>query len=246
MVPGSFNFRGMGGLAVSGGMIAAGRVFRSDLLHRADVEDARAVLISLGISRVIDLRTGGERADDGAFPDDAPIEVIHVPVLADVWSWDDERAEAGDHFLRDRTIEMFDGRGEQMITVLRSIAESGGPVVFHCTAGKDRTGAVAAALLGVLGAAPEVIMEDYARSALAMPAMVEWYRSQMAEHHVIGTGDAKDHEAILARAALPATMAGLVDHIGERYGSFRGWAAVNGFDDGDVAVLARRLVAAPE
>ncbi len=243
VIPGSFNFRDMGGLVVEGGVIAPRRVFRSDLLHRTDVDEARSVLRTLDISRVVDLRTGGERVDDGAFPDGGPIEVVHVPVLADVWSWDDERDAETDDFLRDRTIEMYDDRGAQLVEALRLVATSKGPVVFHCTAGKDRTGAVASALLGVLGATREVIMGDYARSAEAMPAIIDWYRAQAGEHHVIGTGDDQTHTAMIGRAARPETMSGLVDHLIERYGSFGGWARHHGLSDDGQAELARTVVA---
>jgi protein-tyrosine phosphatase len=243
MVPGSFNFRDLGGLPVRDGVIADGLVYRSDLLHRSDAVEARSVLESLGVSRVIDLRTGGERRDDGAFPDDGVIEVVHVSVLGEVWSWDDERMADDEHFLRDRMIEMFADRGAQLVEVLCRIADSPGPVVVHCTAGKDRTGAVAAALLGVLGAEPTVIADDYARSADAMPAMVEWYRAQATEAEMLATGD--DHSATLGRAALPATIAGLCDHVIGRHGSFAAWGRTSGLPDTDVERLRERLVVPP-
>src|SRR5207248_11765553 len=46
---------------------------------------------------------------------------------------------------------------------------AGGPVLFHCAAGKDRTGVAAALLLTVLGADRDVVRADYAASAAALP-----------------------------------------------------------------------------
>lgn len=239
MIPGAFNFRDLGGIPVAGGEIAARRCFRSDLLHREDAESARALLRDLGVVRVVDLRVADERRDDGAFDACEHIEALHVPILDAVWDWEEEHRAVEDTFLRDRTIEMLDHRGPFVVAALRAVAEAPpGSVVFHCTAGKDRTGVVAAALLGVLGADDEVIVADYARSAAAMPRIIEWYRS-LAEDLPV---DPEAESRLLARAATPATMAGVTDHVRRTYGGFAAWAATHGFGPDAVARLRQRLV----
>ena len=239
MVPGSFNFRDLGGIEVAAGRVRPGAVFRSDLLHRADDEGARMVLRDLGVRSVIDLRLHDERRDDGAFDECEQITVTHVPVLGDVWSWEDEMHATDDLFLRDRTIEMFEDRGHRIVEALVAIADAPpGAVVFHCTAGKDRTGAVAAALLGLLGACPDEIVSDYSRSAAAMPDIVAWFKAQHPER----PGDPEIEQRLLERAARPATMAGVVAHIDEAHGGFAAWATAYGLTSDHLDALVGRLV----
>ncbi len=238
MIPGAFNFRDVGPVPVRGGRLAEGRVFRSDLLHRIDQRAADEVLDRLGVTRVIDLRTDPERDADGCLRPAPGREVIGVSVLSQVWSWDDEHSAQDEWFLRDRTIEMIEERGERIVDVLELVATSEGAVVIHCTAGKDRTGVVCAAMLGVLGAERDAIVEDYAASSLAMPALVDWYRTQAAV-----TGPATpEEETLLRRAARPETMAAVVDHMAAGHGGFGAWVAAQGWDDEGVGALRESVV----
>ena len=52
------------------------------------------------------------------------------------------------------------------------------PLVFHCFAGKDRTGILTALVLGLLGVADDDIAADYALSAAAMHRLLDWLRAQ--------------------------------------------------------------------
>jgi protein-tyrosine phosphatase len=59
------------------------------------------------------------------------------------------------------------------------------PAVFHCSAGKDRTGVVAALVLAALGVDDDQIAGDYHLSAPAMDRLVAWitaHRPEVAEH----------------------------------------------------------------
>jgi protein-tyrosine phosphatase len=66
------------------------------------------------------------------------------------------------HFLTSTNIDLatrFTPEMRQFIDVL--IESNGRPVLFHCTAGKDRTGFAAAIILRILGVLPETVMQDY-------------------------------------------------------------------------------------
>lgn len=238
MIPGAFNFRDIGPVEVPGGRLGAGRVFRSDLLHRTDAAAAHRVLDGLGVTLVIDLRTDSEREESGSLDSDGGREVVGVPVLADVWSWDDEHSAADEWFLRDRTIEMLEQRGRRLVEVFELMADADGAVVVHCTAGKDRTGVVSATLLGLLGASRDTVVTDYARSAEAMPAMVRWYREEGA----ISGPPTEAERVIIERAARPETMSAVVDHVDAAHGGFEGWARAYGWDRGVIDALRSSLV----
>ncbi len=55
------------------------------------------------------------------------------------------------------------------------------PAVFHCFAGKDRTGILAAVVLGLVGVPDDVIVADYVLSRDAMVRMLDWLRGQYPE-----------------------------------------------------------------
>ncbi|MFN8051840.1 MAG: tyrosine-protein phosphatase [Acidimicrobiales bacterium] len=242
-VPGAFNLRDLGGNPVEGGIVAPGRVYRCDLLHRVDAELGAAWLHDHDVRTLIDLRTEGERQGDGFMAASAHLDARHRGLLDEVWSWEAENKAADEWFLRDRTIEMYERFPDRIARVLQDIAEAPANVLFHCTAGKDRTGVIASALLGVLGASPEVIVADYARSTDAMPAIIGWYRDQDLPEGV--DRPERDHareQQIIERAAAPSTMAGVVDVILARHGSFAGWARDSGIGDQLVEALRRKLV----
>ena len=179
-----FNLRDLGGYAGHGGRVVRwGAVYRADGLHRLPPEEC-GELADLGIRTVVDLRTPAELETAPSFCYDG-IEVVHLPVLRETWGpagttvgEDDDPVE----FLGARYMEMAEEGAAAIAATLQFIAaEARRPLVFHCAAGKDRTGVVAALLLSILGVSDDHIAADYHLSAQAMARLVDWIRANRPE-----------------------------------------------------------------
>ncbi|WP_018750568.1 tyrosine-protein phosphatase [Paenibacillus sanguinis] len=155
------NFRDMGGYAgADGRRVQWGKLYRSAELARMterDIQYAR----SLGIVWICDLRTprevqrypspriGGELTENLSFMASTdPEEMFAASVTGDMLA-DANRQMVGNtelaaHFLR------------------RLLDQQGAPILFHCAAGKDRTGFIGSLILQALGACREDILNDYA------------------------------------------------------------------------------------
>lgn len=170
------NLRDLGGIAVKGGRLRPG-LYRSEQLADLGAAD-RAAFGALGVRRVFDLRTAQERA---ASPD--PLPEGAEMVIADVLGESQDAAPAqlaalladeGGTADEARIAGLFAEAYRQFVTlpsaraaygaVFADLAREEGPALFHCTAGKDRTGWAAAALLSLCGAAPETVVADYLAS----------------------------------------------------------------------------------
>lgn len=222
---GVFNLRDLGGItAYQGTAITPGRVYRSDGLHRLPV-DERSSLVDLGITDVIDLRTEEEAAREGRFEHES-IEVHPVPIvdtMADIiHAATDGQAERQD-LLLNQYLSMSRIYGAAFATALELVADAvkaDRTVVYHCTAGKDRTGVLTALILSGLGVDDEAVAADYARSAAAMQQMVAWYRESS-----VGTPEERMREmgldAAMAErlmAAEPSTMLSYLSEMRQEYG----------------------------
>lgn len=176
------NLRDLGGYGTADGrVVRRGRVYRANQLGPIPPDDM-ARLAALGLSRAYDLRTDRERH---AKPDEVPAGVTVVPldVLANVP--DSAPAELGallrdpaaaDRALADGRIDdLFVLAYRQFVTLesaraayrdlFTDLADPAAlPGLFHCTAGKDRTGWAAAALLSLCGVPRDRVMADYLRS----------------------------------------------------------------------------------
>ncbi|MGO3146613.1 MAG: tyrosine-protein phosphatase [Leucobacter sp.] len=156
------NLRDLGGLPVAGGTIAPGFAIRSDDLTTIPNESAEE-LVANGLTAVIDLRSRGEvqAMGRGTLMDHA-VMYHHVPFVADLGTGLASRSDPG------RAPEMaefypnlFENAGAQIVTALAVLAHAPGAVAFHCAAGRDRTGVLAASLLLALGADDDVIVANY-------------------------------------------------------------------------------------
>ncbi len=162
---GAGNFRDLGGYrAAEGARIRWGRVFRSDALalHDADFD----AFAGLGIRAVYDVRSDAEReVVPNRLPDGVhSVEVVPiVPTGAEGGPPDIDAALAdGEAFLAEVYLYLLEGFAPSFGGILTGLAdESRLPAVFHCAAGKDRTGMLAALLLLVLGVAQDDILDDY-------------------------------------------------------------------------------------
>jgi protein-tyrosine phosphatase len=119
---------------------------------------------------VVDLRTSEELKQWSGHGHWSPTRVIHAPLLRTPWDRSDIEADHdATSFLAARYLEMLTGNTEVMVRVIETLADaSGHAALFHCAAGKDRTGVVTAVLLGLLGVDDETIVEDYHHTSLAM------------------------------------------------------------------------------
>lgn len=171
---GAFNIRDLGGYRGSGGRtVRWTRLYRADGLHRVPVE-GRAAVAELGWRTVLDLRTHAE-LEAGAFTHEG-VQVVHLPVLRETWRTDGLEPDVDPvEYLLARYVEMLD---EGAAAFRRSVELFAGadclPAVFHCSAGKDRTGVLAALVLSVLGVSDDDIASDYALTAQAMDRLVDW------------------------------------------------------------------------
>lgn len=172
---GAPNFRDLGGYQTEDGRrVKPGMLFRSDQLDRLTDADL-AAMEGLRLAYVVDLRTESERARE---PDRLPRGA--KPVVLDV-SADADGSLGGD--MRKAQAAIAAGRGVELLeaanrdfvslpsakTSYRAFvalvaAPATGPLVYHCTAGKDRTGWASAVLLSILGVPRERIYYDYLAS----------------------------------------------------------------------------------
>lgn len=157
------NFRDMGGYrVVSGRRTRWGRLFRADSLHKLTKTDHRT-LARLGLRVVADLRSDKERQTHPSPLGSIQYEIIGRPRR-------DESAEDpldfatldGEKVLRDIYVGSLVHSAHLFGALLTSFASPDGlPAVFHCHAGKDRTGMVAALVLLAVGVDREMVLDDY-------------------------------------------------------------------------------------
>ena len=161
---GCFNFRDLGGYrARDGRTVKSGRLFRSDALHHMTTQDMAYVQSSLEVSMVVDLRNPDEAEGAGRWPTvGSTVRYHNIPYL----EGRDVSHPAADIDPAVRLTEIYtwiiSNAGKRVAESVRALAgESSLPAVFHCTAGKDRTGVLSAIILGLLGVDDEQIMADY-------------------------------------------------------------------------------------
>jgi len=174
------NFRDVGGYSVAGGgRVRRGVVYRS--AHLAAIEDGDlAKLESLRIRKVIDFRTGLDVHADGGNRLPRGAERVHLP-MGDPATGDDLRKMFMKPDLGELRARLGEGQAHAMMVrsarvlvtdqregyggFLRALASPGGtPAVFHCSAGKDRTGWAASILLLIAGVSEDDIVEHYLES----------------------------------------------------------------------------------
>lgn len=161
-VPGTHNFR-----EVAPGVLTRGRLYRSDALHRLTVE-GRSRLRELGIGQVIDLRSAFDRRIGGRDRlRGTGARRLSVPI-------DGAPRNPNPRTLSLREVYqvVLTRHQADLGRVIRTIASAEDPVVVHCTAGKDRTGLVAALILTALEIDRDIIVADYAATAANLSG--EW------------------------------------------------------------------------
>ncbi len=228
MVPleGTLNFRDLGGYPASSGVTRWGLVYRSDKLSALSDADLEH-LAGLGLRTVCDFRYDRELDEDpsrlpvgatvvrlavGSAPGDNPRNLEDMIRAGEITQVTAQSMAVG-------YLAMLENQAALFGDLIRIVAEAEQhPVVIHCTAGKDRTGLGAALILGAVGVADDVIIEDY--------ALTDQYRSQhrLAEigPRIEAQGLKMDDLKVLFTAPAE-TMAATLGHVTERWGGIEGY-----------------------
>jgi len=214
---GCVNFRDLGGYPTADGRrVRWRRLFRADGLTRLDDQDG-ALLNELGLHTVIDLRTPGEVETRGSFPHDlVAVDYHHLPLTDVLPPPEDLQRYVEPEFVTSRYRQMFVEGSASISRAVRVLAAPGAlPAVFHCSAGKDRTGVVAALVLGFLGVPRHVIVDDYSLSGEAMVALMERIRQEFPD-----TVEEVDRYAPAVITVAPQTMDAFLDALEDEHGTF--------------------------
>ncbi len=177
------NFEGISNLRDLGGYRAEdGRVVKWGRLYRAGnfAEASRADLVNLqalNLATFIDFRSTAEKEEEpNRLPEPARFTVVDIPVLDEgnrnLFAEISARVESNDFADFDPNLTMEQANRQfadeftpQFSQFIRAIEDANGaPVLWHCTAGKDRTGFAAAILLRILGVPQDIVMQDYMAS----------------------------------------------------------------------------------
>jgi protein tyrosine/serine phosphatase len=238
---GADNVRDLGGLPLTGGgQTRFGRLVRASTLQHLTAADVAHLVGDVGLRTVVDLRLPGEAAAEGsALAGRADVDYLSLPV----WSADrvpaDVVASAAEMDVVDHYLALLDGSVDALIGACRVFADPGRvPALFHCAAGKDRTGVLAALVLDASGVTPAAIVADYALTAQRLDLIrerlsrLETYRRMRA----VSTG----------RGVMTAdadTMARFLERLHRDHGGAGSWLLAHGLSTAELDALRASLVA---
>jgi len=244
-IDGSLNFRDLGGYQTDcGKMVKWGAVYRSaqlDRLTKRGIKD----LVALNIKTVVDLRFTDESEKYPTIPAAVP--------NAEMLSWHDEQendsGEKSQHMIRSWRDSLETNDPEQVREAMRlnyphklythsaiyrkmliRLIDGGSPLVFHCAAGKDRTGVGAALILSLLGVDNNQIIEDYLLTQKEIEGRMQTWMAGGAtnnENQNDFQSQLLQHPKELLKPIFDADKSyieTLLDYIKDTYGTFTNYA----------------------
>ena len=225
---GGHNFRELGGYAADEGKtVKWGQIFRGIPTSLLQSDADRKLLDSLGLRLILDLRSEAEAAKQ---PDDVPDGARLVRICGLCHPDGSEIAfspEDKEKLLQGRLDEdhnMADAMYQQMLfgnkafkELFRALEAGETPILFHCSAGKDRTGVAAMLILLALGASDETICADFTQTNVCRKAEIE---ANLAAHADEIAADPSKKRRYFAQAGVdPAAAPYVLQVIREACGS---------------------------
>lgn len=244
---GIVNFRDLGGYETTDGRrVKWGRVFRSGHLARVTQRD-KTLLKRMGIKVICDFRSPGEiEAQPNWLPHDGSMTYLQYPIVHG--EFDPvaamESLQKGDiswlteDFIIKRYIQKIDQFPRVWGEILKKAADPANrPLVFHCTAGKDRAGTCAALILLALGVPEDTVIYDHGLSNVYIADALK-----MINERIKALGIDPEKVAPYFTAPRNAIVA-LVDHIRNTYGSAQAYLRTKaGIGENDLKALKQQLL----
>ncbi|MEF2968562.1 tyrosine-protein phosphatase [Paenibacillus sp. M1] len=229
---GAYNVRDLGGYATKDGRTTKwGRLFRADGLHKLTEDDQKA-LLGKGLRTVIDLRHEQElKQFRNVFSDSNEVAYHNVSLVNPATSTRRDITCLGDLY-----VDMLDNVQPQLLRVFQLLAAGEGQAaLFHCAAGKDRTGVTAALLLDLADVPEETIVADYALTGECIAPIMEELRKGKPE----GVPD-ESYDIFLA--SDPSNMVMMLEHLQAKYSGAASYLAAIGLSESELEALRRKLL----
>ncbi|MFF4369328.1 tyrosine-protein phosphatase [Streptomyces sp. NPDC001594] len=255
---GAVNVRDLGGYATEDDRkVRHGLVYRADALNK--LSDADLVAVSgLGLETVVDFRTtqeveadGSDRLPDGLTPTYRPVggddlgETVKEAILSGDPVKQEEALGKGKaaEFMKEvyRSLVTDAGNRARFAETLREIAADGqGPLLYHCTSGKDRTGWTSYVLLRALGVSQDTAEQDYLASNTFRAEQDEKMREQLKESGLMENPDLLKPVQEVRSEYLGAALA----QVEKDHGTLDGYLAEGlGLEEQVVERLKKKLIA---
>lgn len=232
------NFRDLGGYRTHDGRtVAWRRVFRSAALHKMNDQDMARLKQDISPRAVIDLRSPRDPEKNSEVLLLREIGSRYYPMPFSTWPWsgplpdssayvkDEAQAHPNATHMGEIYLYRISGQpfGKRLVDALEIIAEEDNhPLIFHCSAGKDRTGVLAAMAMAAMGIVDEDVVEDYALSAPLMKDIRD--RMTSDPETTPGVRDLPDFQW----EASAESMAAFLSLLRREYGSAGGYLKANG------------------
>ena len=204
-------------------------MIRSDHLGHL-TEPGREALLAYGVTTVIDLRSPSEvTRSPNPFADGLAADYVHAPLIDDANM--NNIGDAGD--MLQRYLHIVETRPQAFRDIFNAMAAPEGGVLFHCFAGKDRTGLVAAMVLGLAGVPQEHIAADYAETD-----------EQLAKQYLVWISEAGPDKRDAFHDELrcpPERILGVLDHMDRRWGGVAGYLDAAGMLPGNIDRVSSKL-----
>ncbi len=225
---GGNNFRELGGyLADEGKTIKWGQIFRGIPTALLSSDADRKLLDSLNLRLILDLRSEEEAAKQPDYvPDGARLVRIcglcHPDGTEIAFSpADKEKLLKGrldeDHNMADAMYEQMLFGNKAFKELFRALEAGETPILFHCSAGKDRTGVAAMLILLALGASEEVIAKDFLQSNVCRQPELEAIWAEHADE--IAANPAQKEHYLGIAGVYPESVPLVLNTIRDKFGS---------------------------
>jgi len=237
---GAYNVRDLGGLRTKDGRITRpGVIYRGDSLDNITPGDTKILFEKLGIGTIIDLRTKAETE---------LVDELHFPVPRYRYSVLVEGRLGHEPFPSDDPAELAkvylsnldNGRGavKGTLEIIARNLDAGVATLFHCAAGRDRTGIMAALLLGLVGVTDGQIAMDYVQSNRNARRVTK----KLAENPLYANHDKDRPEVILLHER---SILGFMKLLRAEFGGPRQFCLDSGVTAETISTIEQKFVVEP-
>ena len=226
----TLNVRELGGyINGDGRCLKEHRLLRGGDLSRLTKEELEA-LEAYGIKACIDLRIPAEKVQKNPFNDSNYLVYHGIPIAGEV-----TLSAAPGELLYKLYVGILEHHKDALARVMKIIAAEKDGLIFHCSAGKDRTGLTAMFILAVCGVCDEQIIADYAASGENNREATKRQLEQLAQ-----SGLTNIPEEIFESA--PKTMEKTLGYICEKYGSPVEYLKCIGVEDREIEAIRNKML----